>query len=327
MRSATADTWAGVIVACFGAGAVTAAFLVAGRVAGSRRRMAVTLAALGVGILALLVVTPWLPLGAAAARASPGSGTSARTPRRRRGSPLGVEPGSAAGSWRSGRSRSSACVRSRASSTARSRRVRCSSRRRRSRDAGARGCRRRTDYASGVAKLACLLVLAVIAAGCGSSSGKAVRSADARSRSRRVPGNGVGGRRRRRRRRPRSTSSATPGSRRPEAPSIRILGPKPGSKGNRAHPAGRRRSCSAGERPRRLGALGRRRRAAREGRRAPTPSREETIYGAPATRRSRAGRHTAIALRANGDCRCPRSPGPSRCLGPGRVRSVASMNG
>ena len=43
------DTWAGVIVAFFGAGAVAAAFLVAGRVAGSRRRMAVTLGALGVG--------------------------------------------------------------------------------------------------------------------------------------------------------------------------------------------------------------------------------------------------------------------------------------
>jgi MFS family permease len=51
------DTWAGVIVGCFGAGAVAAAFLVAGRVAGSRRRMAVTLGALGGGIL-LFSVTP-----------------------------------------------------------------------------------------------------------------------------------------------------------------------------------------------------------------------------------------------------------------------------
>jgi MFS family permease len=56
------DTVAGVIVAFFGAGAVAAALLVAGRVAGSRRRMAQTLAALGVGIL-LFSVTPWLPLG------------------------------------------------------------------------------------------------------------------------------------------------------------------------------------------------------------------------------------------------------------------------
>jgi MFS family permease len=56
------DTWAGTIVACFGIGAVTAAFLVAGRVAGSRRRMTITLALLGGGIL-LFSVTPWLPLG------------------------------------------------------------------------------------------------------------------------------------------------------------------------------------------------------------------------------------------------------------------------
>ena len=56
------DTVAGVIVAFFGAGAVIAAFLVAGRVAGSRGRMAATLGALGCGIL-LFSVTPWLPLG------------------------------------------------------------------------------------------------------------------------------------------------------------------------------------------------------------------------------------------------------------------------
>ncbi|HZU20466.1 MAG TPA: MFS transporter [Gaiellaceae bacterium] len=76
------DTWAGVIVAFFGAGAVTAAFLVAGRVAGSRRRMAVTLAALGGGIL-LFAVTPWLPLGfaflAVAGFGYLGSNTSATT--------------------------------------------------------------------------------------------------------------------------------------------------------------------------------------------------------------------------------------------------------
>jgi MFS family permease len=76
------DTWAGVIVGCFGAGAVAAAFLVAGRVAGSRRRMAVTLGALGGGIL-LFSVTPWLPLAfvflAVAGFGYLGSNTSATT--------------------------------------------------------------------------------------------------------------------------------------------------------------------------------------------------------------------------------------------------------
>jgi MFS family permease len=42
--------WTGFIVGAFGAGAVAAAFLVAGRVAGSRRRMTVTLVLLAVGI-------------------------------------------------------------------------------------------------------------------------------------------------------------------------------------------------------------------------------------------------------------------------------------
>ncbi|MGH3004058.1 MAG: MFS transporter [Gaiellaceae bacterium] len=56
------DTWAGTIVAFFGVGAVAAALLVAGRVEGSRRRMALTLAALGVGVL-LFSLSPWLPLG------------------------------------------------------------------------------------------------------------------------------------------------------------------------------------------------------------------------------------------------------------------------
>ena len=89
------DTWAGVIVAFFGAGAVTAAFLVAGRVAGSRGRMAVTLGALGAGIL-LFSVTPWLPLGlpllALAGFGYLGSNTSATTRLA-----LGVEP------WQRGR--------------------------------------------------------------------------------------------------------------------------------------------------------------------------------------------------------------------------------
>jgi MFS family permease len=53
--------WAGAVVGVFGAGAVTAAVLVAGRVAGSRARMALTLGLLGGGV-ALFAVTPWLPL-------------------------------------------------------------------------------------------------------------------------------------------------------------------------------------------------------------------------------------------------------------------------
>ena len=56
------DTWAGLIVGAFGAGAVTAALVVAGRVAGSRRRMAATLFLLGAGVAAFSVC-PWLPLG------------------------------------------------------------------------------------------------------------------------------------------------------------------------------------------------------------------------------------------------------------------------
>jgi MFS family permease len=56
------DTVAGFIVGAFGAGAVTAALVVAGRVAGSRRRMAATLFLLGAGVLSF-ALSPWLPLG------------------------------------------------------------------------------------------------------------------------------------------------------------------------------------------------------------------------------------------------------------------------
>ena len=56
------DTVAGFIIGAFGAGAVTAAIVVAGRVAGSRRRMAVTLALLGGGVIAF-ALSPWLWLG------------------------------------------------------------------------------------------------------------------------------------------------------------------------------------------------------------------------------------------------------------------------
>ena len=56
------DTVAGFIVGAFGAGAVTAAFVVAGRVAGSRARMTLTLLLLGSGVAAFSL-SPWLPLG------------------------------------------------------------------------------------------------------------------------------------------------------------------------------------------------------------------------------------------------------------------------
>jgi MFS family permease len=56
------DTWAGFIVGAFGAGAVTAALIVAGRVAGTRLRMVGTLFLLGGGVLAF-ALCPWLPLG------------------------------------------------------------------------------------------------------------------------------------------------------------------------------------------------------------------------------------------------------------------------
>jgi MFS family permease len=56
------DTVAGFIIGAFGAGAVTAALFVAGRVAGSRKRMAITLSLLGGGVIAFSL-SPWLPLG------------------------------------------------------------------------------------------------------------------------------------------------------------------------------------------------------------------------------------------------------------------------
>jgi MFS family permease len=56
------DTVAGVIIGAFGAGAVTAAFVVAGRAAGSRRRMTAALALMGSGMVAFSL-SPWLGLG------------------------------------------------------------------------------------------------------------------------------------------------------------------------------------------------------------------------------------------------------------------------
>jgi MFS family permease len=55
------DTDAGYVIGVFGAGAVTAAFVLAGRVAGSRARMTLTLTLLGTGV-ALFSVSPWLPV-------------------------------------------------------------------------------------------------------------------------------------------------------------------------------------------------------------------------------------------------------------------------
>jgi MFS family permease len=55
------ETVGGYLLGAFGAGAVLAAFFVAGRTAGSRKRMAITLALLGSGML-LFSLTPWLPV-------------------------------------------------------------------------------------------------------------------------------------------------------------------------------------------------------------------------------------------------------------------------
>jgi MFS family permease len=55
--------WAGIIVGAFGTGAITAAFVVAGRVTGSQRRMTITLTVLGVGIVGFaLAPTIWFGL-------------------------------------------------------------------------------------------------------------------------------------------------------------------------------------------------------------------------------------------------------------------------
>jgi MFS family permease len=58
------DTDAGFVIGVFGAGAVTAAFTLAGRIAGSRRRLALTLTLLGAGVAAF-AATPWLPVALA----------------------------------------------------------------------------------------------------------------------------------------------------------------------------------------------------------------------------------------------------------------------
>ena len=55
------DTHAGFVIGAFGAGAVTAALVVAGRAPGTRKTMATTLLVLGFGIAAF-ALSPWLPL-------------------------------------------------------------------------------------------------------------------------------------------------------------------------------------------------------------------------------------------------------------------------
>lgn len=55
------ETVGGYLLGAFGAGAVAAALLVAGRTAGSRRRMSATLTLLGGGMV-LFALSPWLPL-------------------------------------------------------------------------------------------------------------------------------------------------------------------------------------------------------------------------------------------------------------------------
>lgn len=56
------DTVAGLIIGVFGAGAVTAALVVAGRAVGTRGSIALTLSLLGFGVIGF-ALSPWLPLG------------------------------------------------------------------------------------------------------------------------------------------------------------------------------------------------------------------------------------------------------------------------
>jgi MFS family permease len=56
------DNEAGYLIGGFGAGAVLAAFLIAGRVTGSRSRMVITLLMLGGGMVAYSLV-PWFAIG------------------------------------------------------------------------------------------------------------------------------------------------------------------------------------------------------------------------------------------------------------------------
>jgi MFS family permease len=55
------SSWAGTLVGAFGVGAVVAAFVFAGRIGGTRRRMAFTLGVMAAGMVAF-AASPWLPL-------------------------------------------------------------------------------------------------------------------------------------------------------------------------------------------------------------------------------------------------------------------------
>jgi MFS family permease len=112
------DTQAGFIIGAFGAGAVAAAFLLAGRVTGSRRRMVLTLGLLGGGMIAFSVV-PWLPVGFVLL-AIAGFGYLASNASATSRLSSGSRNATAAGSWRSGASPSSVSAPRRACSTVRS---------------------------------------------------------------------------------------------------------------------------------------------------------------------------------------------------------------
>ncbi len=113
------DTDAGYLIGAFGVGAVLAAFLVAGRVSGlapAHDRHALPARRRDDRLLARAVARA----RRISSSSSPASATSRRTRRRRAGCCSTSTTTSGGGSWRSGASRSSASVRSRACSTARS---------------------------------------------------------------------------------------------------------------------------------------------------------------------------------------------------------------
>jgi MFS family permease len=111
------DTVAGLIIGAFGFGAVSAAFLLAGRVTGSRRRMVATLTLLGLGVVGFSI-SPWLAVGFLFLVLAGFGYLASNTPRPVFSSRS--RRGSGGGSWRSGASRFWACGRLRVSSTERS---------------------------------------------------------------------------------------------------------------------------------------------------------------------------------------------------------------
>jgi hypothetical protein len=97
------DTVGGFVIGAFGAGAVAAAFVVAGRVTGSQRRIVATLLLLGGGMIAV-AVTAWLPLAFVFLFVA-GFGYLASHTHAISRLQLAVEERERGGSWRSGRSR------------------------------------------------------------------------------------------------------------------------------------------------------------------------------------------------------------------------------